>query len=117
MKRKAYTTIATLLAIIAICAVVVPVASARAPKPGGTTQTKAQQCATLKLMNELAYESAQEALANEDWEHYRLMMDAAIGYANAAHNLGCSWTRQAQRIAEVETVSSPTLSPTMLDAR
>jgi hypothetical protein len=114
MKRRTHTLIATLVAIVAVCALVVPTASAERVRPGGSGQTKAQQCANLKLMSDLAYESAREALLAGDMEHYWLMKDASVAYARSARDLGCSWAKQAYLVSPVQTSSGPTLiSPSL----
>jgi hypothetical protein len=107
MKRRIHATIATLVAIVAIGALVVPTASAAKSKPASSGQTKAEQCANLKLMSDLAYESAREALLAGDMEHYWLMKDASRAYENNARNLGCSWAKQAQTVSQ--TTSGPVL--------
>jgi hypothetical protein len=107
MKRRISTTIATLAAIAAICALVVPTASAAKTKPGSTQQSKAHKCEMLKLAHDLAYESAQEARAKDDWDGYRTMMDYATANAEAALNLRCSWAI-GSRVSEVQTASGPT---------
>jgi hypothetical protein len=114
MKRRIHTTIATLVAIVAISALVVPTASAERTKPGNSGQTKAEQCANLKLMADLAYESAREALLAGDMEHYWLMKDASRAYTRSARNLGCSWAKQVYLVSPVQTSSGPTLiSPSL----
>ena len=115
MKRTIHTTIATLVAIVAICALVVPTASAERVRPGSSGQTKAEQCANLKLMSDLAYESAREALLAGDMEHYWLMKDASNAYARNARNLGCSWAKNALLVSPIQTTSGPVLvQPTLI---
>jgi hypothetical protein len=116
MKRTIHTTIATLVAIVAICALVVPTASAAKSKPGRSQETKAHKCEMLKLAHDLAYESAQEARANDDWDGYRTMMAYATANAEAALNLRCSWAI-GSRISQVQTVSGPILDEPTVSGR
>ncbi|HEY7730926.1 MAG TPA: hypothetical protein VH950_08500 [Gaiellaceae bacterium] len=116
MKRRIYTTIATLVAIVAVCALVVPTASAEKKRPASSQQTKAQKCEMLKLAHDLAYESAQEARANDDWDGYRTMMDYATANAEAALNLRCSWAI-GSRVSQVQTSSGPIIDEPTLNVR
>jgi hypothetical protein len=116
MKRRIHTTIAALVAIVAISALVVPTASAERAKPGSSQQTKAQRCEMLKLAHDLAYESAQEARANDDWDGYRTMMAYATANAEAALNLRCSWAI-GSRVSQVQTTSGPILASPTLNLR
>jgi hypothetical protein len=116
MKRSIHTTIATLAAIVAICALVVPTASAERAKPGSSQETKAHKCEMLKLAHDLAYESAQEARANGDWDGYRTMMAYVTANAEAALNLRCSWAI-GSRVSQVQTASGPILAQPTLNRR
>jgi hypothetical protein len=70
----------------------------------------------LKLAHDLAYESAQEARANDDWDGYRTMMDYATANAEAALNLRCSWAI-GSRVSQVQTSSGPIIDEPTLNVR
>ena len=116
MKRTIHTTISTLVAIVAICAVVVPTASAERTRPG-SQDTKAHQCEMYKLAYDLAWRSAQEAKADNDWSGYITMSDYMDANLAAARRLGCSWTRYLPRVSQVQTTSGPVLAQPTLKLR
>jgi hypothetical protein len=117
MKRRIHTTIATLVAIVAVSALGVPKAAAERTKPGSSGQTKAQQCEMYKLAYDLAWQSAQEAKADGDWNGYVTMMDYMDANLGAARRLGCGWTRYAVRVSQVQTSSGPILASPRLNLR
>jgi hypothetical protein len=108
MKRTFVISTLVAVVLVAVALALASVASAGQKKPASSSgQTKAEQCANLKLMSDLAYESAREALLAGDMEHYWLMKDASRAYENNARNLGCSWAKQAQTVSQ--TTSGPVI--------
>jgi hypothetical protein len=113
MKRRIHTTIATLLAVVCVSAVVAPMASAAPPKPQGPS--KAQMCATLKLMYEYARDEALAAAKSGDKGRFDTMSDAAFAYYANADSLGCRWARALVVVPQSDF--GPTVDPVVLDVR